>query len=151
MKIPEKVLAWRETKRRGTIMHPTTFRAIKRKAAKAGYLIPSAVGGKAYWITTLRKYLDEFPNDRVAQRALRQLLKEKGKFKKKALKVFRKNLEKRKWYVGRLPIGLGARIFLSSKKPTKSSHGHLYKYVTGPFKSRKEAEKWVRFMGWNII
>lgn len=73
--IPERVLAWREKLRAGTIMKPKTFRRIKGRAAHAGYIEPMAVGGKAYWITLLRKYLDTHPSDSAVQRILNQLVR----------------------------------------------------------------------------
>ncbi len=63
IKIPKRVLAWRERLRRGSIMKPKTFRRIKGKAKRTGYRIPSAVGGKAYYVTLLSKYLDTHPGD----------------------------------------------------------------------------------------
>lgn len=64
----------------------------------------------------------------------------------------RSNPGPRKWYVGKLLYtGLEAKVFSSSRKPKKSSYGHLYKHVTGPFKTKEEAEKWIRFMGWDLI
>ncbi len=43
------------------------------------------------------------------------------------------------WYVG-FPIddGIGV-VFRYYKEPTRASHGHLYKFVTGPFKTEREA------------
>ena len=79
VRIPEKVLAWRERQRKGSIMKPKTFRAIERKAGRGGYLDPSAVGGKAYWITVLNKYLDSHPREVSAMSALRRLVETRGK------------------------------------------------------------------------
>ncbi len=172
VKIPEKVLAWRERKRKGSIMKPATFRGIKRKAKKAGYAIPSAVGGKAYWITTLRKYLDTHPGDKTAMRTLRKLLGTKKKVRKglseadvryarrygirvtgptyvkaKGPKGYRwrrkRNPSGKKWYVGQKIKGR-AEVFSSSVNPTRRTHGHLYKYASGSFKTKGEAEGWAR-------
>jgi hypothetical protein len=228
VQIPERVLAWRETKRRGTIMKPSTFRAIERKAAKGGYAIPSAVGGKAYWVTTLKKYLDEFPGDRTAMKTLNKLLKgrrrnparsketlgfrpsrfrsllklfskpapayDRGLVKTRVSKSDRDKLigivmdtygisreeafnrvkqritsgpysgyapaDKRnpvkKWYVGvskKASTGgiTKAKVFRSTFKPSLSTHGHLYKFVTGPFKDGVEASNWVAFMGFGLM
>jgi hypothetical protein len=147
VKIPEKVLAWRERQRKGSIMKPATFRGIKRKAARGGYAIPSAVGGKAYWVTVLRKYLDEFQGDKTAMRTLNKLL---GKRKSTARKFWegqphwtsllgrkRKNPSGKKWYVGGLKRG-GPKVFSSLKRPTMRSHGKLFMWVVGPFKGGRE-------------
>lgn len=56
VKIPEKVLEWREKKKPGEIMSPETFERIKREAAKRGAESPEAVAGAAYWRTALAKY-----------------------------------------------------------------------------------------------
>lgn len=56
-----------------------------------------------------------------------------------------------KWYVGVFKKGLKGKAFYSSKKPSLITHGHLYKFVTGPFESKSEAQKWVRFMGWDVV
>ena len=56
-----------------------------------------------------------------------------------------------KWYVGVLKSGFKGRVFYSLKKPSLVTHGHLYKFVTGPFESKIEAQKWVRFMGWDVV
>jgi len=81
VKIPKKVLEWREKLRRGTIMRPATFRKIKRKAAakyrKKG--VGKKVSGKAYYVTLLRKYLDRHPRDTSVKRTLRELLKPRSR------------------------------------------------------------------------
>jgi len=51
------MLAWRSRQKRGKIMRPSTFEAIKRKAAAAGATNPEAVAGKAYWRTAKSKYV----------------------------------------------------------------------------------------------
>jgi len=56
-----------------------------------------------------------------------------------------------KWYVGVLKSGFKGRVFYSLKKPSLVTHGHLYKFVTGPFESKFEAQKWIRFMGWDVV
>lgn len=73
--IPERVLAWRERLRRGSIMRPKTFKKIKGRARKTGYRIPSAVAGKAYYVTLLSKYLDAHPKDEEVKRLLSKLTK----------------------------------------------------------------------------
>ncbi len=56
----------------------------------------------------------------------------------------------RQWYVG-FPRGQGRtsrllerspKLFQLSKKPTRASHGHLYRSVTGPFRNRQAAMKY---------
>lgn len=42
-----------------------------------------------------------------------------------------------KWYVGR--NGGSATAFKSATAPTIESHGHLYKSVTGPFRTKRGA------------
>lgn len=54
--IPAKVLAWRETLPKGSIMSPSTFVDIAKAAKKKGYKDPTAVAGKAYWTTLMAKY-----------------------------------------------------------------------------------------------
>lgn len=57
MAIPKKVLPWRRRQREGSIMKPSTFEEIRRKAAASGeYEDPTAVAGKAYWMTVRKKY-----------------------------------------------------------------------------------------------
>ena len=75
IKIPERVLAWREHQRRGSIMRPKTFKRIKGKAKRAGYRVPSAVSGKAYYVTLLSKYLDSHPKDVGVKILLSKLVK----------------------------------------------------------------------------
>jgi hypothetical protein len=72
--IPERVLAWREKLRPGTIMKPETFKYIKGVATRARYREPSAVGGKAYWVTLLSKYLRTHPGDTEVKRLHRQFV-----------------------------------------------------------------------------
>jgi len=71
VRIPERVLEWRDRQREGSIMSPTTFRGIQRRARAGGYAEPSSVAGKSYWIAVLTKYLDTHPDDQAARRALR--------------------------------------------------------------------------------
>lgn len=47
----KSLLRWRRRQKPGSIMKPSTFRAIERRAAAAGYVNPRAVAGKAYWTT----------------------------------------------------------------------------------------------------
>lgn len=137
VRIPEKVLAWRERQRKGSIMKPRTFKRITKEARK-GYArkrAGPATGGKAYWITTLRKYLDTHPGDLAATRALNQLTKRRYK------KGVRKN-PKSKWYIGYFKVSRGPQrgeLFTSSKIPTASTHGKLYSHVIGPFSTKGEA------------
>lgn len=56
MKPSQKLLMWRKHQKRGAIMKPATFAAIKRKAAAAGASNPAAVAGAAYWRTARAKY-----------------------------------------------------------------------------------------------
>jgi len=42
-----------------------------------------------------------------------------------------------KYYVGRK--GTKGEVFTSSKTPTADTHGHLYRAVTGPFRTKKGA------------
>jgi hypothetical protein len=55
-KISKRVLEFRERQRRGSIMRPSTFAAIERKAARGGMRDPEAVAGAAYWQTLAAKY-----------------------------------------------------------------------------------------------
>lgn len=54
--IAAKVLQWRETLPKGSIMRPETFSKIVREAKKKGYKDPVAVAGEAYWTTLMAKY-----------------------------------------------------------------------------------------------
>jgi hypothetical protein len=138
IRIPERVLAWREHLPSGLIMRRKTFKGIKRRAGRAGYKVPSAVGGKAYWVTTLRKYLDTHPSDIVVQRLLSTLVKRRGK------RAMKRNPRSR-WYVGSKIPSRKKIVFSSSRKPTQSSHGHIIYFATGPFKTKAEAERWARY------
>lgn len=73
VRIPERVLDWRDRQGEGSIMSKRTFQSIKKKARRAGYEDPAAVAGKGYWITVLTKYLDRHPDDQSARRALRAM------------------------------------------------------------------------------
>lgn len=75
IRIPERVLAWRERQPRGSIMRPKTFKRIKGEARRARYRVPSAVGGKAYYVTLLSRYLDIHPNDMGVKILLSKLVK----------------------------------------------------------------------------
>lgn len=45
--------------------------------------------------------------------------------------------EVKKWYIGHQE---GIRTpFRASETPTKASHGHLYGYATGPFRTKRAA------------
>lgn len=44
-----------------------------------------------------------------------------------------------RWYVGIKGPGKFI-VFSSSRKPTQSTHGHLYNAVVGPFKDKRSAE-----------
>ena len=55
-KISRKMKRWRRKQKRGAIMQPATFEAIKRKAQEMGYIKPEAVAGKAYWKTARAKF-----------------------------------------------------------------------------------------------
>ena len=50
------LLAWRSRQKPGAIMKPSTFEAIKKKAAASGATSPEAVAGAAYWDTAEAKY-----------------------------------------------------------------------------------------------
>lgn len=133
VRIPEKVLAWRERQRKGSIMRPRTFKKITKEARKryARKRAGPATGGKAYWITTLRKYLDTHPRDLAATRALKKLTQRR----------YRKNPSK-KWYIGYFKVSRGPQrgeLFTSSKIPTASTHGKLYSHVIGPFNTKGDA------------
>jgi len=83
IKIPDRVLSWREKQRKGSIMRPKTFKKIKRKAKRIGYKKPSAVSGKAYNVTLLSKYLDSHPKDEGVKKLLSKLVRRKYKSSKK--------------------------------------------------------------------
>lgn len=76
VQIPERVLAWRERLRSGSIMRKKTFKKIKRAgAAKYKKIVAGAkTAGKAYWITLLAKYLDTHPKDQAARSVLAKLV-----------------------------------------------------------------------------
>lgn len=99
IKIPEKVLAWREKQRKGSIMKPSTFKAIKRRVTREGYSDPTSVGGKAYWVTVLSRYLKVYPSDKSALRTLKSLTKRKTKMKKLSRKPKKLNPVNTKWIV----------------------------------------------------
>jgi hypothetical protein len=71
VRIPERVLEWRDRQREGSIMSPSTFRSIQHKARVGGYSDPSSVAGKSYWMAVLSKYLDIHPDDQGVRRILR--------------------------------------------------------------------------------
>ncbi|MCL6542092.1 MAG: hypothetical protein K6T87_16165 [Roseiflexus sp.] len=51
-----------------------------------------------------------------------------------------------KWYVG-FPFSSSlGKVFSSDKKPIKSTHGHLFRFVTGPFKTKEEAVSYRNLM-----
>lgn len=54
--VSAKALAWRRRQRHGSIMKPSTFAAIERRAARGGSRDPSAVAGAAYWRTVGARY-----------------------------------------------------------------------------------------------
>jgi len=86
IQIPERVLAWRERLRKGSIMKPKTFKGIKGKAGRAGYRTPSAVAGKAYYVTLLSRYLESHPRDVGVRRLLSSLVKRRTKKIKNPIK-----------------------------------------------------------------
>lgn len=51
-----------------------------------------------------------------------------------------------KWYVGSNKYSRKGEIFESHFSPTQRTHGHLYLFVTGPFRSIEEAQKYKRGM-----
>ena len=55
-----------------------------------------------------------------------------------------------RWYVGKQPDG-AREVFSSVRKPTEASHGHRYRIVEGPFRSKggavEFAEVWNRVIG----
>jgi hypothetical protein len=53
---PKSLLKWRSRQKRGSIMKPSTFKSIERKAAKSGSKNPRAVAGAAYWRAAEAKY-----------------------------------------------------------------------------------------------
>jgi hypothetical protein len=142
IRIPEKVLSWRERLRKGIIMKPRTFKSIKRKGAarykKKG--VGKKVAGKAYQITLLRKYLDVHPGDKYVERILKKLVRRRYGRK------IKKNPRPEKWYIGLYDTGgitrfHGSVIFPSSVKPTRDRFPK-YKKVIGPFNHFNEAEKY---------
>lgn len=58
MAVGKALKRWRRRQKRGAIMKPETFEAIRRKAAAAGYTNPEAVAGEAYWTTAKAKYAE---------------------------------------------------------------------------------------------
>jgi len=74
--------------------------------------------------------------------------REKGRQKVSSRKEFRKLFKNPilKWYVGSNKYSRKGEIFQTIYKPIASTHGHLYLYVTGPFKSIEEAQKYKRGM-----
>jgi hypothetical protein len=136
IRIPERVLVWRERLRKGEIMRRKTFKRIKAKARRTGYRTPLAVAGKAYNVTLLSKYLDGHPRDIGVQRLLSRLVKRRGRIARNP---------RSRWYVGSKIPSRKKVVFSSSIKPTQSSHGHIYYLATGPFKTKAEAERWARY------
>lgn len=51
-----------------------------------------------------------------------------------------------KYYVGSNKFSRKGEIFQTIYKPTQRTFGHLYLYVTGPFRSIEEAQKYKRGM-----
>ena len=47
--IPEPELEWRRHRRPASIMRPSTFHEIERRARARGYRNPKAVAGAVYW------------------------------------------------------------------------------------------------------
>jgi len=54
--VSPETLKWREKQEPGSIMHPATFKAIKKAAKAAGAKDPEAVAGAAYWATVKAKH-----------------------------------------------------------------------------------------------
>src|SRR5216683_2758997 len=54
--VSPETLKWREKQEPGSIMHPATFKAIKKAAKAAGAKDPEAVAGSAYWATVKAKH-----------------------------------------------------------------------------------------------
>lgn len=50
------LLAWRRHRKPGSIMRPSTFKAIEESARKRGATNPEAVAGAAYWRTAKAKF-----------------------------------------------------------------------------------------------
>lgn len=63
----------------------------------------------------------------------------------------RRNPIRKRVYAGKVHEKLEGEIFYSTTKPSEKKYGHLFSFVAGPFKSTKEASKWVRFMGWRPL
>lgn len=62
MKIQRKVLTWRAKQVRGSIMKPSTFKAIERKAMKKyhiGKARAAKIAGKAYYTTLKYKFKEK--------------------------------------------------------------------------------------------
>jgi len=45
---------------------------------------------------------------------------------------------RKRWFVGRKVTG-GDEVFPSMFTPSRESHGHLYGFVIGPFRTRRKA------------
>lgn len=54
--IPKKMLKWRNKRKEGSIMKPSTVKSIESKAAASGATDPKAVAWSAYWKTLKAKY-----------------------------------------------------------------------------------------------
>ena len=57
-----------------------------------------------------------------------------------------RRINRNPWFTGRRRSDRVEEAFWSRRKPTEQSHGHRYSYVTGPKKSRRDAENWARFV-----
>lgn len=66
--------------------------------------------------------------------------------KRRAGKLVLAKNPKKRWYVG---VGHDGRlkIFTYYKKPTRITHGHLYLFVYGPFKTEEEAKRMQSYYG----
>ncbi len=52
----KELLKWRKKQPEGSIMRPSTFKKIEKKAEKSGADDPKAVAGSAYWKTAEAKH-----------------------------------------------------------------------------------------------
>lgn len=55
-KMSKALLGWRAKQEPGKVMKPSTFAAIKRRAAARGATDPTKVAGAAYWTTAKAKF-----------------------------------------------------------------------------------------------
>jgi hypothetical protein len=87
----KKLLKWRKKQPEGTIMDPSTFEEIKKKAAATGATDPEAVAGAAYWKTAKAKYKESKKAKKDAKKAKKiEMKKTMGEEAYKAYKSMKK-------------------------------------------------------------